>query len=88
MLKKIILTIALTNLILFTGCSQRTVTVIDNNHIPANLLTPLAHPIAVRPYTVNMLLIIISQYEAVVDKANDRFAEIIFIQDNNPLTGE
>lgn len=62
--------------------TQRDVQIINNPiKVPASLLTPLSHPIVSDyPYTVNTLLIIISQYETMVDKANDRFGEIIFIQ--------
>lgn len=82
-MKKIIKYFYLLPLIILCGCSTATsVQVISNPiRIPANLLTPLPHPIAIDyPYTVNTLLIIISQYEATVDKANDRFEEIIYIQ--------
>lgn len=77
--------VCLVSLVLFSGCAagNGAVTVVSNPvRIPANLLTPLQHPVIVEyPVTVSVLLITISRYEALVDKANDRFEEIIFIQD-------
>lgn len=82
-MKKIIKYFYLLPLITLCGCSTAANVKVVNNpiKIPANLLTPLPHPMATDyPYTVNTLLIIISQYEATVDKANDRFEEITYIQ--------
>lgn len=67
---------------LLQGCGHSQ-TVIKNNtiRIPDNLIAELQHPIATDyPYTVHTLLIIISQYEALIEKANDRFREIKIIQ--------
>lgn len=50
--------------------------------VPKYLLIPLEHPVSYsHPYTVEDLIIIISEYESVVEKANDRFIEINYIQD-------
>lgn len=71
-------------LTILSGCASTAAPVVTHNpvRIPANLLTPIPHPVILDyPVTVNILLITISQYEALLDKANDRFEEIYFIQD-------
>lgn len=67
------------------GCTASRDIQINSNPIsvPLSLLTPLQHPVATGyPHTVNTLLITINQYEALVDRANNRFEEIIYIQEN------
>lgn len=54
---------------------------VDSLRIPAHLLVPISHPVAEGPpFTVESLLIVIGQYDNKLEQANDRFAEMRFIQ--------
>lgn len=51
--------------------------------MPNNLLLPIAHPaVEESPVTVAHLLTVIGQYDAKLDEANSRFAEIQYIQNS------
>ena len=62
-----------------TGCALSSKVV--PQRVPGNLLVPIVHPeVTESPVTVETLLAVIGQYGMKLEEANDRFAEIRFIQ--------
>lgn len=72
------------------GCAPSlTVSRIDTQRIPEYLLTPIPHPVTEGPpYTVEDLLVVIGQYDNKLEQANDRLAEIKFIQSDKQVETE
>lgn len=75
---------------LSVGCAPSlTVSRIDTQRIPEYLLTPIPHPVTEGPpYTVEDLLVVIGQYDNKLEQANDRLAEIKFIQSDKQVETE
>ena len=62
---------------------------IKTQRVPDSLLLPIEHPVAEGPpYTVEQLLIVLGQYDNKLEEANDRFAEIKFIQSDKQVETE